>query len=149
MKRVLLCLAFVSMYSCRAPEITVIRPTLMFTISTETGLKAPRDLTVDDAGNIMVFDYGNYMIRKFAPSGEILATLGGPEGVAGGFRPAPNGNTRPGRQRAGPGCRCSLDFRFVGPTTDNPRLLRHHYLRPPSPSFKWRVDRRVDRRRNC
>ena len=86
MKNVVLCLAVISLYSCGAPEITMIRPILMFNISTETGLKTPRDLTVDDAGNIMVFDYGNYIIRKFAPSGEILATFGGPKGVDGGFR---------------------------------------------------------------
>lgn len=86
MKSILICIVSISLYSCITPEITVIRPVLMFTVSTETGLKAPRDLTVDDAGNIIVFDYDNYLIRKFSPSGEILATFGGSEGVDGGFR---------------------------------------------------------------
>jgi hypothetical protein len=85
-KNVILFLAIVSLFSCRAPETTVIRPALMFTISTETGLKAPRDLTVDEDGNIIVFDYGNYMIHKFAPSGKILTTFGGSEGESGGFQ---------------------------------------------------------------
>jgi hypothetical protein len=86
MKYILLCFALVSFYACREPEITMIRPALMFTISSETGLKAPRDLTVDDAGNILVFDYSNYMINKFDPSGKILTTFGGPENAEGGFR---------------------------------------------------------------
>ena len=86
MKRVLLCLGVVALCSCGASEETVIRPVLMFTIRTETGLDAPRDLAVDDSGNILVFDYDDYTIHEFTPSGEVLATFGGPEGEAGGFR---------------------------------------------------------------
>jgi len=67
-------------------ETTVIRPELAFTINNETGLNAPRDLTVDDSGNILVFDYNDYLIYKFSPSGESLLTIRGPGGETDGFR---------------------------------------------------------------
>jgi hypothetical protein len=56
---------------------------LLFTISAETGLTAPRDFTIDEAGNIFVFDYNDYKIHKFNPSGELLAVFGGAEGKEG------------------------------------------------------------------
>lgn len=58
----------------------------MFTVSGDTGLTAPRDLTVDHAGNVYVFDYGDYVIRKFDPQGELLATFGGNGETPGQFR---------------------------------------------------------------
>jgi len=86
MERTLLFLAVVSLCSCWAPAIAAIHPDLAFTIGSETGLTAARDLTVDDFGNVVVFDYRDYLIRKYTPSGDVLATLGGPESEAGGFR---------------------------------------------------------------
>lgn len=86
MKHFLLFLTTALMCSCVAHETKVIRPDLAFTISTETGLSAPRDLTVDNFGNIFVFDYVNYEIRKFSPTGEIMTTFGGPGSMEGGFQ---------------------------------------------------------------
>jgi len=74
-----------------SPEIATtsvqraLAPELLFTISGETGLTAARDLTVDHAGNVYVFDYGDYVIRKFDPQGGLLATFGGTGETAGLF----------------------------------------------------------------
>jgi hypothetical protein len=62
---------------CNTPETGTLRPELAFSISGENGLTAARDLTVDRAGNVFVFDYGDYMIRKFDPQGTLLAEFGG------------------------------------------------------------------------
>lgn len=63
--------------SCTSPETGTLRPTLAFQVSAETGLAAARDLTVDLRGNVYVFDYGDYVIRKFDPEGRLLTTFGG------------------------------------------------------------------------
>jgi hypothetical protein len=63
--------------SCDAPETGALRPELAFRISGEGGLTAARDLTVDRAGNVFIFDYGDYVIRKFDPDGVLQATFGG------------------------------------------------------------------------
>jgi hypothetical protein len=81
MKPALFLVAAILLYSCATAEITPIRPVLLFSISAETGLTAPRDLTIDEAGNILVFDYNDYKIRKFSPSGESLAVFGGTGGM--------------------------------------------------------------------
>ena len=86
MKKLLVFFAVVFMCSCVPADTVVIRPELAFTIANETGLTAPRDLTVDDDGNILIFDYENYIIHKFNPSGEILATFGRSIGWLDGFR---------------------------------------------------------------
>ena len=86
MKSTTMCLIGAAVCACTAPEAAVIRPALMFTVGSETGLTAPRDLTVDAAGNILVFDYDDYVIRTFSPSGAVVATFGGPEGSENGFR---------------------------------------------------------------
>ena len=84
-------LVFASIFcaACTSPEVgttppqptpaseLALAPELLFTISGETGLTAARDLTVDHAGNVYVFDYGDYAIRKFDPQGGLLATFGG------------------------------------------------------------------------
>lgn len=85
MKHCLIFFALVSLCSCVSKEIGVVRPELAFTISAETGLTAPRDLTADDSGNILVFDYNDYLIRKFNPSGAILVTFGGSRNETGSF----------------------------------------------------------------
>jgi hypothetical protein len=68
-----------------AHSTATIQPHLAFTIGAESGLTAPRDLTVDEAGNVFVFDYDDYVIHKFDPSGGSVATFGGPEGEDAGF----------------------------------------------------------------
>lgn len=83
MKPALLLFAVILLYSCTAAEIKPIRPALLFSISAETGLTAPRDLTVDEAGNILVFDYNDYKIRKYSSTGEPLAVFGGTGGEDG------------------------------------------------------------------
>ena len=90
MNRNLSVLALVSLGACGTPELdvpetTTIRPHLAFTVSSESGLTAARDLTVDGAGNVFVFDYDDYLIHKFDPAGVALATFGGPEGEDAGF----------------------------------------------------------------
>ena len=74
-----------------APETGSLAPELLFTISRETGLNAARDLTVDQAGNVYVFDYDDYVIRKFDPQGAQLAEFGG-TGEAPGTVRAPDGD---------------------------------------------------------
>ncbi len=71
--------------ACDTPETGTMVPQLLFTISGETGLTAARDLTVDHAGNVYVFDYGDYVIRKFDPRGGLLATFGGTGDEPGSF----------------------------------------------------------------
>ena len=66
------------------PEVRIL-PHLAFTVSSELGLTAARDLTVDGAGNVFVFDYDDYVIHKFDPTGVAVATFGGSEGEDAGF----------------------------------------------------------------
>jgi hypothetical protein len=63
--------------ACTNPESGTLRPQLEFRISTETGLRNARDLTVDRAGNVFVFDYDEYFIRRYDSAGTLLATFGG------------------------------------------------------------------------
>jgi len=76
--------------ACSAPQTEsatgTIRPQLAFRISGETGLAAARDLTVDQAGNAFVFDYDDYVIRKFDPNGALLASFGGTGSDSGLFQ---------------------------------------------------------------
>ena len=95
MNRSLAALAPVILAACGTPESgnpgsgtsesATIQPRLAFTISAEEGLTAARDLTVDPAGNIFVFDYDDYVIHKIDPDGVDLARFGGPEGEDAGF----------------------------------------------------------------
>ena len=90
MNRILPVLALVSLGACGTPESDVpesgtIKPHLAFTVSSESGLTAARDLTIDGAGNVFVFDYDDYVIHKFDPTGVALATFGGPAGEDAGF----------------------------------------------------------------
>jgi len=95
MNRSLAALAPVILAACGTPESgnpgsgtsesATIQPRLAFTISAEAGLTAARDLTVDRAGNVFVFDYDDYVIHKFDSAGAALATFGGPEGEDAGF----------------------------------------------------------------
>ena len=90
MNRLIPVLAAVLLGACGATETEVsraetIQPVLAFTISAESGLTAARDLTVDGAGNLFVFDYDDYVIHKFDPAGAALARFGGPEGEDTGF----------------------------------------------------------------
>ena len=90
MNRFIPVLAAVLLGACGATETEVsraetIQPRLAFTVSADSGLTAARDLTVDRAGNVFVFDYDDYMIHKFDPAGAALARFGGPEGKIAGF----------------------------------------------------------------
>ncbi len=78
--------AFRSKDEGAASEAGLMRPELAFAIAGEAGLTAARDLAVDDSGNVFVFDYDDYVIRKFSSSGDVLATFGGPAGEPGGFQ---------------------------------------------------------------
>jgi len=49
-------------------------------------LQAARDLTVDTAGNVYIFDYDDYAIRKFDPEGVLLVAFGGTGEEPGRFR---------------------------------------------------------------
>lgn len=70
-------LAIVGACACATQETGTLVPELAFTVSSESGLAAARDLTVDRDGNIFIFDYDDYVIRKFGPSGTELAAFGG------------------------------------------------------------------------
>ena len=90
MSRHIAVLTAVLLGACGTPESEIpttatIQPRLAFTISAASGLTAARDLTVDRAGNVFVFDYDDYVIHKFGPAGAALATFGGPEGEDAGF----------------------------------------------------------------
>ena len=76
MNRSLLMVAAVSLSACGAPETGTIHPQLAFVIGPEVGLTAARDLTVDSAGSVYVFDYDYYVIHKFGPGGGALGTFG-------------------------------------------------------------------------
>ena len=80
MKRAFVVLAATLLGACSQPEARTLTPEQAFSISGETGLAAARDLTVDEAGNVFVFDYDDYVIQKFDPSGVLLAEFGGLEG---------------------------------------------------------------------
>jgi hypothetical protein len=64
-------------YGCTTMETGPLQVELAFTISSETGLRAARDLAVDNQGNIYIFDYDDYVIRKFDAAGELLRSFGG------------------------------------------------------------------------
>jgi hypothetical protein len=70
-------LALFALSACGGPVTGTMEPHLAFTIGEEVGLTAPRDLTVDATGNVYVFDYDDYLVSKFDPTGEVLATFGG------------------------------------------------------------------------
>ena len=70
-------LATIGACACGTQETGTLVPELAFTIGRESGLTAARDLTVDQDGNIFIFDYGDYVIRKFDPFGTQLAAFGG------------------------------------------------------------------------
>lgn len=87
MPRTSVAILAVLLSACAQPETGVLNPRLFFSISGETGLTAPRDLTVDTSGNVFVFDYDDYVIQRFDSSGGLLGEFGGPEGEGdGGFR---------------------------------------------------------------
>ncbi len=71
--------------ACGGPERGTLQPELAFRISGETGLRGARDLTVDRAGNVTVFDYNDYVIRRFDSTGTLLTTFGGTGDTAGRF----------------------------------------------------------------
>jgi hypothetical protein len=63
--------------ACNAPDTGILQPELAFRIDGENGLAAARDLTVDNTGNVFIFDYDDYVIRKFDQEGAQLAAFGG------------------------------------------------------------------------
>jgi len=63
--------------ACAGPERGTLSPRLAFRIVGDSTLRAPRDLTVDSAGNVFIFDYDDYEIRRFDSAGTPLATFGG------------------------------------------------------------------------
>ncbi len=46
--------------------------------------KVPHGLRIDAAGNVWTTDNGNHVLRKFSPTGEVLATIGTVDKPAGG-----------------------------------------------------------------
>lgn len=78
----------VALQACSTPEpfrTGTLRPELAFRISGETGLTAARNLTVDRNGDVYVFDYGDYVNRKFDVQGRLLASFGGTGEEPGSF----------------------------------------------------------------
>jgi len=71
--------------ACTAPESETLQPHLAFQISGEVGLTAARDFTVDRDGNVFVFDYGDYVIRQFDSTGNLLMSFGGTGSEPGRF----------------------------------------------------------------
>jgi hypothetical protein len=72
--------------ACTTTESGTLQLQLAFQISGETGLVAARDLTVDHAGNIYIFDYDDYVIRQFDPAGKLMTAFGGLGDVPGQFQ---------------------------------------------------------------
>lgn len=63
--------------SCANPERGTLRPRLAFRIGADSTFTAARDITVDRAGNVFIFDYGSYLIRRYDSAGTLVATFGG------------------------------------------------------------------------
>jgi hypothetical protein len=74
-------------FACSAPSGGTLPTQLAFQISgAETGITAARDLAVDHSGNVYVFDYADYVIRKFDPQGRLLTAFGGKGEEPGSFQ---------------------------------------------------------------
>ena len=85
--RVLVVASALAAFACSAPGGGTLRPQLAFQISAaETGITAARDLAVDQRGNVYVFDYADYVIRKFDPQGRLLTVFGGKGEEPGSFQ---------------------------------------------------------------
>ena len=63
--------------ACARPERGALQPRLAFRISGDSLFTNARNLTVDRAGNVFIFDYDNYLIRRYDSAGTLLATFGG------------------------------------------------------------------------
>lgn len=63
--------------SCTTSERGTLRPRLAFRIAGDSTFTAARDITVDRAGNVFIFDYGSYLIRRYDSAGTLVATFGG------------------------------------------------------------------------
>lgn len=72
--------------ACEAAQPTVLRPHLAFILTGDDNFAAARDLTVAPDGSIFIFDYDDYIIRKFDPAGTLLAAFGGTGEEPGLFR---------------------------------------------------------------
>jgi hypothetical protein len=83
--RLVIVTSFLVVCACTTPESTTLQPHLAFAIGGEIGLTAARDFTVDHEGNVFVFDYGDYVIRKFESGGALLTTFGGTGNEPGRF----------------------------------------------------------------
>jgi len=71
--------------SCTTSERGTLRPRLAFRIAGDSGFRAARDITVDRAGNVFIFDYGSYLIRRYDSAGTLLTTFGGSGNEPGRF----------------------------------------------------------------
>lgn len=65
------------------PSTGILEAGLLFQAELSGGA---RDFTVDADGNLYIFDYRDYWIRKFAPSGEQLTVFGGSTADSGMFK---------------------------------------------------------------
>jgi hypothetical protein len=63
--------------SCTTSERGTLRPRLAFRIPGDSTFRAARDITVDRAGDLFIFDYGSYLIRRYDSAGTLVATFGG------------------------------------------------------------------------
>ena len=72
--------------ACARPDRGALQPRLAFRISGDSLFTNARNLTVDRAGNVFIFDYDNYLIRRYDSAGTLLATFGGSGAEPGGGR---------------------------------------------------------------
>lgn len=78
-------LAALATSACSAPERGTLRPSLAFRVAGDSTFRNARDLAVDGGGNVFIFDYDNYGIRRFDSTGTLLATFGGSGNAPGRF----------------------------------------------------------------
>ena len=91
--------------------------------------RAPRDMTIDSEGALYIFDYSDYVIKKFGPNGQHIETFGGEGDEPGKFTHLTNIRALSDRLLAADSMALdifSLQGEFVGRTVFPQEVLVDH-----------------------